>query len=1067
MKKFLLFFLMLFVVFTLQTNAQDRTVSGTVTSADDGSPIPGVNVLLKGTTNGTVTDVDGNYKLTVPSDGGTLTISFIGFATQEIAVGSRAVIDVALESDIQQLSEVVVTAAGIEREKRSLGYSVQSVDNDEIMKSNENNLVGALNGKVAGVQINSNTGAAGGSTYIKIRGNASLTGENQPLFIIDGIPLNNQSFQTEDQVAGVAQSNRALDINPNDIESVNILKGPSASALYGIRAANGVVVITTKKGKFGNQSTRVEISSGVTVDEVNKLPPFQNKYAQGFNGVYQGPETGRRESWGPDVSTLVYDPTTEGTYLWNPQGQIIVDPMDGISRPRVEVYDNPGNFYQKGLTLNNNIAVSGGNNFSTFRLSIGRLDQNAVIPETDYHRTSTRLNSSLKLTDKIRLSGNFAYVRTDRVAAQQGSNVGGVNLGLYRTPITFDDRIYQFSDGTQRSNRGYTTASDGTQAAIYDNPFWVVNKTPYKEQVDRFIGSIEGEYIATDWLKFTARGGTDFYSEKRKQEFEKGSANYPTGRIIHDDYFIQENNLDVLATMSKVFGDFNVNLILGNNQYKYKRYNIFTTGDNLASLGFPNINATSSVSSGQNNKQKRTSAMYFDVNVSWKETLFLGVTGRNEWTSTLVYPNNSFFYSAYSLAYVFTESLDIDPQILSFGKIRASYAKVGNDAPINSTSTAYESSYVFSAGNTPGGALGAVVFPFRGVSGFTLDDDLGNANLKPEENTAYEFGLDVRFLNERISLDATYYKQNSVDQILAVPIASSTGFNTTVLNAGEIENKGIELTLGAVPVRLGGFEWEAAVNFTRNRNLVLRLAPGVENIGLVGFTSVTSDIIAGRPYGSFTGNDWLRNEDGKTLIDDDPSSPGYGYPLLDPITKNIGDPNPDWIMGIRNNFSYKGLTFSFLFDIRQGGDIWNGTRGTLVTMGMDKSTEVRGQQTVFDGVLASTNQPNNIAVFLDQAWFTGNGGGFGNQSAQFVEEASWVRLRDVSLSYKLSDKLVDKTPFKAASITLTGRNLWLSTTYSGIDPETNLTGNYNGGFGLEYYNMPNTKSYGFNINLTF
>lgn len=1062
MKRILLLSLMLSLVGAFSALAQ-RTVSGTVTD-ETGSTVPGVNVVLKGTTTGSTTDLDGNYRLSVPEEGGTLVFSFIGLAQQEIEIGARSVIDVMMASDVQQLTEVVVTAVGIERDKKALGYSIQSVDSDEITQSRETNIVNALNGKVAGVQITSSSGAAGASAYIKIRGNASLTQNNQPLFVVDGIPINNQSFQTEGGTAGVSQSNRAMDMNPQDIESVTVLKGPAATALYGIRASNGAIVITTKKGKVGENKTTVTFNSTYMIDEVNRTIPLQQKYSQGSNGVYRGPETGDRHSWGAPISDLVYDNETNPDYIWDPRGQL-VPAVDGDTRPRAQAFDNVDEFFQKGSNFSNNISVSSSGNTGAFYMSIGRTDQESVIPNTSYDRTSVKFTGTVKLAKNLDASGSVTYVKTDRIAAQQGSNISGLMLGLYRTPATFRNADgYQFADGTQRSYRGLSTSgnSEGYPSAIYDNPLWVINKNPYTEEVDRYLTWLQLNYKPTDWIKLTYRAGNDSYTDSRVQVFEKGSGANNLGRVINDEYFVRELNQDIQASAFRTFGDFDFEVLLGNNLYSYNFQNVFVVGDQFGSLDFPDLsNAASIPTRDDSYSQRQLAAIYGDVRLSWNETVFLNLTGRNEWSSTLPKDNNAFFYPSVSLGLLFTELIG-ENNILPYGKIRASYASVGNDAPVYSTQTLYTRGSIFSPSSSDG-----IEFPFNGVSGFGQSSTLGNATIVPEKNNTLEFGAELRFLQNRVSVDATYYIQRSEDQIIqAVPVAGSSGFTGVTLNAGEITNKGIELMVNVTPVQVGDFSWDITGNFTRNRNEVVRLADGVSEIGLAGFTGITSNIVAGYAYGTFFGSDWERDANGKVMIEDDPSSPSYGYPIVDSEEKVIGDPNPDFLLGIRNSFSYKGFRLSALLDIRKGGDMWNGTRGALITMGTDKATEIRGTTTVFEGVKASTGEANDISVPLDETWFKGNGGGFGNQAAQFVESTSWIRLRDVTFSYDFPKSMLENTPFQGISVGVTGRNLWLLTEYSGIDPETNLTGASNG-FGLEYFNMPNTKSYGVNLNITF
>ncbi len=1069
MKRILLFSFLLMSVLINEVWAQEKTITGTVTSVDGGEGLPGVNVIVPGTTIGTTTDVDGNYRVSVAEGATKLQFSFIGYVSEEVIIGSQSVINITLASDIRQLSEVVITAVGIERDKEALGYSVEEVSSEEILQSREQNIVNALNAKVAGVQVISSSGAAGASSYIKIRGNASLTGGNQPIFIVDGVPISNESPQSEGSTRGVAQANRAADINPNDVESITVLKGPAATALYGLRAANGAVVITTKKGRFGNQKTSVSYNTTYTVDEVNKLPPLQTTYAQGQGGVYQGPGlgSGPSTSYGSLISDLVYDGDPD--YLWDNRGRLVLATGPGDSRPRAQGINNTEEFFQTGHTFTNNISVTGGDDKNNFYLSIGRTDQTAIIPETFYEKTSVRLTASRKLLDNLTTTASFNYVRTDRQAAQQGSNTSGVSLALYRTPPSFDNsQGYQFADGTQRSYRGLS----GTPLKpAYDNPLWVINKNPYTEQVNRVLSYAEVAYEPLDWLKATYRLGLDTYSEFRRQEFEIGGATNATGKVIDDEYDYLSLNSDLIVSANRGFGDFQLGVIVGQNTFFRDRKNLFTTGTDLAVLDFVHISNAAEVQAGFGQNRYKTSAVYGDITLSWRDMIFLNASGRNEWSSTLIKSvQNNFFYPQVSLSFVFSEALGIsNNNIFSYGKIRASYAMVGNDAPIYSTTTPFENTAIFSPAASDG-----ITFPFDGQAGYQIEDVLGNTQLTPETITSYEFGLDLRFFNNRLALDLTYYNSLSEDQILAVPITGSSGFTSIVLNAGEVENKGFEVQLTATPVKVGDFSWDITANFSTNKNEVIALAPGVENISLAGFTSLTSDIVVGYPYGAFFGGDWVRDSDGNKLINDNPSSPSFGYPIVDPESKPIGDPNPDWLAGIRNSFTFKGFTLSGLLDIRKGGDIWNGTRGALITMGVDKATERRGDVIIFDGVLASTvnedrtnvGEPNNISAPLSESWLRGNGGGFGSQAEQFVEDGSWIRLRDISLSYSLPRSILANLPFQSLEVGITARNLFLITNYSGIDPETNLTGASNG-FGLEYFNMPNTKSYGVNLSVRF
>lgn len=1090
MKRFLLLCFSFVLVFNVW--AQERIVSGKITAAEDGATLPGVNVILKGTTNGTVTDTQGNFRLSVPPDGGILLFSFIGLQTQEVVIGQRSVIDIQMVADVQQLTEVVVTAVGIEADKRELGYSVASVKPDEIVDSKETNFVSALSSKVPGVQVVSSSGSPGASANIRIRGSKSITSGNNPLFIVDGVPLDNN--EAGNGTGGVDQSNRMIDLNPNDIASVSILKGPAATALYGLRATNGAVVVTTKSGSRGKQV--VTISSGVTVSEVNKLPEMQNTYAQGrprnfagypstSDGTYQGPETNEPYSWGPKIVDLEFANDIENSsggrdgypgYVFDNNGILVAKGTgNGIPARAYDQFD----FFKKGITLDNNFSVSGGNNLVNYYLSGGYLTQTGVVPSADFTRKTVKLNLETSLSEKFKVGLMANYVNSGGYRVQRGSNISGVMLGLLRTSPTFDNgngkkgkdavedpSSYRLPDGKQRSYRN----------GIYDNPYWTAAKNPFEDDVNRYFGNVNFSYLLNDWAKLSYKLGVDQYTDVRDNALDIGSAGQPNGTVINSAERSSDLNSDLLLILSpKISENIDFAATLGHNYFSQSSFTNTQTGIGLGEPGFFNIANASAVTSTQTwNRRRKIAGVFADVKVGFDNMIYLNISGRNDWSSTFEKDNNSFFYPAVSLGFVFTELLNLESSpVLSFGKLRASWGKVGNDAPIFSTATQFPS--YTAAGD---GFIGGLTSPIFGLPAYERSTVRGNPQLKPEFTSTTEFGAEFKLFNERIDLDVTYYNSLTDDAIINVTVPASTGFSTQLANAASIENKGWEISLGSTAIKTPEFEWGIDLLFNTFTNTVKELAPGVERVFLSGFTSTSSNAIGGQPFGVLFGSRWDRDEQGRIYIGND------GWPIKASTDGPVGNPIPDWTGGVRNTFSWKGFSLSALIDIRQGGDIWAGTQGIIDYFGTSeqsaKDRTIKGH--VFQGIRKSDGQVNTTPVDFFPApnttgnlWDNNNNAlnsiysvryEFGGLSEPNVHDASWIRLREVTLRYKLPASLFTGAFIKTVNVSLSGRNLWLKTDFPGIDPETNLTGATNG-VGLEYFNMPNTRSYGATVQLTF
>ncbi len=1083
--------ILLFFLVVANVMAQ-RTVTGKVTD-DVGEGIPGATVLIKGTSNGIVTNVDGSYSLNV-SDGDILVISFVGFESQEIPIGTRSTIDVSLAPNFTELQEVVVTAAGIEANKRELGYSIQNIDADEVRQANETNFVSALSGKVAGVQVTSSGGSPGAAAQIRIRGNKTVQGSNAPLFVIDGVPIDNSTFNTDDAPddspsdrgsGGVTNSNRAIDINPNDVESLTVLKGPAATVLYGIRAANGAVVITTKKGSR-NSTAKVSYAFGYTLDKVNKLPELQRTYAQGGFVTDQVDDDGTilgnprypdnsitflaamtgstaRTSWGPRFSELSYSSIPS---IWDTNGLIV--PINDPSATGVtpSSYDNPDLFFENGSTFTHNVSVQGGTEKTSYYFSVGRLDQTGIMPNSDFGRTSLKFTSSTEVAKNLNATLSATYIKSGGRKVQNGSNTSGVMLGLLRTSPNFDNSAgYEFPDGSQRAYRG---------GSIYDNPFFTVNKNFATDEVNRFIGYTQLSYDPLPWLNMTYRIGTDTYGDDRIFRNSINSSTLRDGQVINQTIQSTDLNSDLLATVQKDFGEkLNTSFTVGHNYYK-KNINLNRIdGRGLASPNFFNIASAQSVNASERTEERQLFGLYGTLTVNYDNQLFVNLSGRNDWSSTLPKSNNSFFYSAASLGWDFTQTFDINSPILNYGKLRASWGQVGNDPGFAVTSNGFEQSVVDDGWTTPNGVL----FPAFGVNSFNSNGLLGNQDLVAEITTTTEFGGDFQFLDGRIGLDVTYFVAKTTDAILNITLPSTSGFQERAVNSAEISNKGIEAALSASILKVGGFSYNVGLNFTRIRNEVISLADGIDVLTIDPFG--TQRVVAGFAFGTFFGTRFLRDDNGNMVI-----NPADGMPYEDATEGVVGDPNPDFLLGFRNSFSYKGFTLSFLLDIREGGDIYNGTKGVLNNFGIGAETLDREERVVFPGVLGSTDgdgniiptsTPNNIEVVkggqdgggpIGSTNFYSNYG-FVNLTELTVEDGSWIRMRDISVSYNLPTDLLTKTPFSNASITVNARNLFLITDYSGIDPETNLTGDSSNVFGYDYFNNPNTKSYGVNVNLTF
>ncbi|ALI99416.1 SusC/RagA family TonB-linked outer membrane protein [Rufibacter tibetensis] len=1034
MMKSLLFSFVLMLTLAGQVWAQERTVTGRVTDAASGETMPGVTVQLKGTTIATPTDVNGAYSITVPSTGATLVFSFVGYSNQEVAVGSQSTINVRLATDARQLNEVVVTAMGIQRDKKDLGYSVGTVNAEELTVGRPTNVVNALQGKVAGVRVSSSSGMVGSGSGIFIRGNTTFTGSNQPLFVIDGVPIDNGGGGNALQ-NGVGASNRAIDLNQDDIESINILKGPAAAALYGSRAASGAVIITTKKGKTG-QKTSVEVNSSYNLVEVNRTPDYQNEYAQGSLGAFNASSN---LSWGPRI-----------------MGQTVTN-FRGEQEQLTAYPNNITDIFEKGSNFQNTVALSGGGETSSFRLSYGNTAESGVLPNNRLNRHNFTFNGSADITSKLTAGVNAQYINSESKRTQQGNQLSNPFFRGWFIPRNINLQGFPYEDAA--GNQIYFDQTD--------NPYWTIYNNTYDDEINRIIGNVNLSYKLTSWLDANYRLGVDTYNQIEQgydQIGARGAANVGAGGTggIYDRSFTNTNinSNFILSGRKEITPDFDLSFNLGNEIISNSTNDVNTIGKTLGIRNLRNI-SNASVQTGLNTRSRRRLVGFFaDVTLGYKDFITLNVTGRNDFSSTFSEAENSYFYPSAALSFVLTEAFPVlKNDVVEFAKVKANYAKVGKEALPYSLST-----YFVNAGAADGFGP-SIVFPYGGLGGRTLSNATVDPGLRPEFTTSKEVGLEMQFFKNRLGFELNYYETNSEDLIFAVPIPSSSGFTTQTKNAGSLRNKGIEFMLNVAPVKTPDFSWDINFNFNRNRSEVLELAEGVPNIILAGFVTPNIRLEAGQPYGVMYGSVFRRTETGEYLIGTN------GLPSLDPVSAKIGDTNPDWTGGITNNFSYKGINLSFLVDLRKGGDVFSRNIGDLRRSGVAKETAEFdrfnsdgsvAKPYIISGRLAD-GSVNTIPVTAQQYWGTLFGFGTGET---YVFDASWVRVREASISYTLPSGLLEKTPFGRVELGMNGRNLFLyAPNFPHLDPESNTLGVSNAQ-GFEFNGLPQTRSYGAFLRVT-
>lgn len=1028
--------------------AQQRTVSGTVKD-DGGFPIPGVNVVVKGTTNGTQTDIDGKFNIqAAPTD--VLVFSYIGMKTREMPAISST-LNISLSDEATQLEGVVVTAFGIKRNPKDLGYSVSSIKNTDVTENSEPDLIRAINGKVPGVNVNLSTGVAGAANQITIRGTSSLTGNTQPLIIVDGVAYSNTEVTTSDQTTGGGGYESALSsLDPNNIASINVLKSTAASALYGSRAMNGVIVITTKSGSPGsnvNNKLSVSYSNGTYFENIANLPDYQNKYGAGNNFQYNNVNG----SWGPSFSSLETVPT------WSNLVTAFPDQF-GPTQPYTAKPNNVKNLFRTGTVLENSVNMNYTGEEGNFNLTLSDLDQNGYIPFNTYDRTSFSTGGSFKLKNGLTIGGNMSYSTTKQVGGFFGENqFDGASSSFAR--VLFLARDWDFSLPYEDPITGGSVVPNGG----YDHPLWSWKHDQIVTNTQRTVSGINLAYSFNENISASYRLGINKYNLDRRQIRDKNSrADQGVGSITTDNF----SNEDIESTLLVNF-DYSLTdkialaAIVGHNVFQNSTERVGFYGREFSVPDVFSLRNTKNVSNLIDDRtRKRTIGAFADVTLSYDNYLFLNGTARNDWTSTLPTNNRSYFYPSGSLSFLITEAFKMDSKVLTFAKLRTSYAKVGRDTGAEDISRNFILNNAFNGNPTVSNPL-------------TLSDQ----NIEPEFAKEFEIGTDLEFFNRRIMVDFTYYNKDAYNLILPVTVPVTTGFQTLFTNGAAMTNKGVEIGLTLVPVQTDSFKWTWTTNFTKNKNEVTKLYPGLERTQLD--VNNIAYAIPGQPFGVFYGTKFARDEEGNYLI----NQTGGGIRQATELGV-IGDPNPDFKVNFINSFSWKGLTLRAQIDWREGGDVSSSTIESLLGRGVTKDTEDRERTVIIPGFYGDSNGqaildsngnkiPNTTQISINELYFSPSGSktfGINGVNEGRVYDGTVYRLRELSLTYDLPTKFLDKTPFGRVSFGIIANNLWYFAPnvpkYTNFDPETTSYGSGNLQ-GIEVSAAPTAKRYGFRLNVSF
>lgn len=1061
--------------------AQQGRVQGTVTDASTGETLPGVNVVIVETQQGGATGADGQFRLTGVSPGDyTLRATFVGYQAKERSItvrsGETTTVAINLSPSEVGLDEVVVTALGVEREERSLGYATTQVEGQDVADAAEQSLSDALSGKIPGLSVSSSSGQPGMSSRITIRGNSSYSaGGNSPLVVVDGMIVSNA---TDDNPTGPTvftggTASRLSDIDPNAIESVNVLKGASATALYGSRAANGAIIIETKSGE-GTDGFSASYTSGFGYSEAI-VEGYQDEYLQGNDGAYQNGLLPGRGAYNEaaDPNSPNFDPDADPTFAqtgnsFGPhKDSVSAAVIDSIGQP--QTYNPRDAFYEEGTRLENSVTLSGSGEFGNVSVTLSDSRNDGIVPTTQYDKTSVSANYSVNLSESlsIQASSQFTKSRQDFMLEANGPN--SYQWGMYFTPINFDITQTQYDDGTQRRPISFA-----------DNPLWLTDRLNLGSSVNRYVGNFNASYDLTDWLTLSEDIGVDTYTDSRKEKINAGTAAEPTGSTFDQTINRTEINHTFSATASgNITEDLSLDVILGNN-VSWRSYQWdYIEGTGIGVEDFFNISNFSTTSQAALDEKQSLVAAFGKATLNYRDYAFLTLTGRNDWSSTLPEENRSFFYPSGTFTFIFTDAFEgvFEGTPISFGKVRASLAQVGSDTdPYQLQTTLFQAA--------PGdGVRGSINFPYRGVNGYSLENTRANPSLKPEITTEYELGGNLRFFGGRASVDVTYYNRSTTDQIFDVPVSSTTGFTTQSRNAGEIVNRGWEVQLDSTPLEIGDFSWDLGLNWSKNTTEVVSLAQGVENIFLFGFTTIQVRAETGEDgYGIIYGSRYRTNgrisEENPVTIDGEQRTsplPGFsddallvgsdGTPLRSPTNGNIGNVQPDWQGGLTSTFRWKGLTLTQQWETSQGGEILNFDRYYMQGAGTHVSTEERGTEVTRDGIQVSTGEQNETSFTKDQAWYEGSDRFI---FSRYVEDGSYIKLRQLSLGYQFALPAVvsQNAGLKSLRVRLTGRNLVTFSDFSMGDPAGSLAGSGNGQ-GFYHGVTPSTRTYQASLTFNF
>ena len=1061
MKQKLLSLFLLCTLFVGVAFAQNRQVSGKVTSAQDGSSIAGASISVVGSTVATQTDGEGNFKLSVP-EGATLNVSYIGFLSQRLPVGTLSVLNFKLESEDNALEEVVVTAMGVSKEKRALSYATQEVKADKLTQAANSNLATAIQGKVSGVEVTPSSGMPGASAKITIRGARSFTGDNSPLYVVDGLPISSgNDVSTGSSVSGSDYASRGLDIDPNDIESINILKGQAASALYGMRASNGVVIITTKKGKGAGSKAQISYNSNVSFDKVSVLPDFQSTYSQGSSGTYSPTSS---LSWGSKISDLVdnanYGGNTNNNYTEEAHAAGINTTGKYYVRQRAlagldpwvapQAYDNVKDFFNVGKTFNNSLNVVQGFDKGNYSFSLGATNADGIVPSTGLDRYTAKLAAELNMSEKWKTGFSGNYVNS-KITKQTGAN-NGIMATLFGAPASYDlAGIPSHVAGDPYKQNTYRSTGG------FDAVYWAVENNVFSEDNQRFFGNGFVQYATpladNQKLILKYQLGADSYTTNYTDSWGYGHAN-GKGSIENYHYSITElNSLATAAYNWTINNDLIFDAMIGNEIVNKNIRQDWAYGTNFNFSGWNHMNNASNYQATQTLRDKRTFGTFANLALAYKNMLFLNATGRNDFVSTMPRNNRSFFYPSVSAGFIFTELNALKNNVLTFGKLRASYAEVGLAGDY------YESYYTvpsygggFSNG-TP------IIYPINSTVAYTPSSRVYDPNLKPQNTKSYEIGADLTFYRGLFNLNYTFSRQNVKDQIFEVPLGGSTGYSSLMTNGGKIHTNAHEVTLNVAPFRQGDFKWDFTFNFSKIDNYVDELAEGVNSIFLGGFVEPQIRAGIGSKFPVIYGISYLRNDAGQIVVDEN------GFPQAGE-EKVIGTVSPDFMLGFNTQLEYKKIRLSAVLDWKKGGQMYHGTAGVLEYYGVtQKTADFRdGSGFLFEEAAVKEVAPgiyetNDIVIDPSNTYDYFNAKNAVSESS--VYGTSFIKLREVALGYPVYSSSKIKVDVNAFA-----RNLILWSELKGYDPEVSQ-GNTNMSGAFERFSLPGTSSYGFGVNIKF